>query len=155
VADEASAQSWAALDSWELFARPDESEADYTYFYLNETEKDLYHTYRVMVTTNARQNLGLRLDVLQLSWAARYEVVFGFILLVMVYSLIIFEWVHRTVAALIGSFWGLALLSAVIERPSLYEARAPPTDQNANISVQLSNRACVVCVVYRVVGANR
>jgi hypothetical protein len=131
-------------------ARADESEADYTYFYLNETQKDTYHTYRVVVTTNAQQSLGLTLDVLQLSWAARYEVAFGFVLLVMVYSLIIFEWVHRTVAALIGSFWGLAILSAVIERPSLYEVRflTPHLPRACVLRSRERDWACVLTVVW-------
>lgn len=112
---------WANLDSWELVGLPNESEQDNTYFYLNNTAKDNYEAFRVAITTNSKQSVGLFLDVLQLSWVARYQIPLGFVLLVMVYALIIFEWVHRTVAALIGSFWGLALLSAVIERPTLYE----------------------------------
>lgn len=45
----------------------------------------------------------------------------GVILLVLVYVLIVFELVHRTIAALIGSFWGLTFLAVVQERPSFLE----------------------------------
>ncbi len=35
--------------------------------------------------------------------------------------LIIFEWMHRTIVALVGSFWAIAVLSIVQERPTYYE----------------------------------
>lgn len=43
---------------------------------------------------------------------------FGILILVAVYILIIFELVHRAIAALIGSFWALAFLSVAETRPS-------------------------------------
>lgn len=52
-----------------------------------------------------------------------WQVILGVLLLVFVYVLIVFELVHRTIAALIGSFWGLTFLAIIQERPSFLEVR--------------------------------
>ena len=58
---------------------------------------------------------------LQLGPSIRYQVLWGITILSLVYVLIIFELVHRTIAALLGSFWALAVLSLVQERPAFLE----------------------------------
>ncbi len=43
------------------------------------------------------------------------------IILVVVYVLIVFEVVHRTIAALLGSFWAVSFLSVIETRPAFLE----------------------------------
>jgi len=121
ISNNATDNTWSNLGIWSVVGNTEESVAENNNFFLSDSDKNDFHTYRVMVTSNTESALGLRLDILQLTWLARYEVVIGFGLLFMVYALIIFEWVHRTVAALIGSFWSLAVLSFVVERPTFLE----------------------------------
>lgn len=51
--------------------------------------------------------------------AVDYEVVFACLILAFVYVLIIFELIHRTLSAMLGSFIALGVLSALNKRPSL------------------------------------
>eukprot|EP00117_Sycon_ciliatum_P019640 scpid40150/ scgid6202/ P protein; Melanocyte-specific transporter protein; Pink-eyed dilution protein homolog len=60
---------------------------------------------------------GLVFDALPAS--GRYQTVFAGIILVFVYVLIVFELVHRTIAAMIGSLLALMTLSLLNKRPSL------------------------------------
>jgi Na+/H+ antiporter NhaD/arsenite permease-like protein len=53
-------------------------------------------------------------------------VAIGILILVAVYVLIVFELVHRAIAALVGSFWALAFLSAVEQRPSFDDVHNQP-----------------------------
>ncbi|XP_055894217.1 P protein-like isoform X1 [Biomphalaria glabrata] len=55
----------------------------------------------------------------ELSWQLENEVIYAFLVLSFVYVLIIFELVHRTLAAMLGALAALAVLSALNERPSL------------------------------------
>jgi len=57
----------------------------------------------------------------QLGWASHWEVLFGAIILVGVYALIITEVLHRTAVAMVGSFAAIAVLSVIHERPSFTE----------------------------------
>jgi hypothetical protein len=50
---------------------------------------------------------------------AEWEVLYAGLILVFVYVLIVFELVHRTVAAMIGSLIALAVLAALNKRPTL------------------------------------
>ncbi|XP_012940929.1 P protein [Aplysia californica] len=54
-----------------------------------------------------------------LSWQLDNEVIYAFLVLGFVYIMIIFELVHRTLAALLGALAALAVLSALNQRPSL------------------------------------
>ncbi|CAL1545124.1 unnamed protein product [Lymnaea stagnalis] len=55
----------------------------------------------------------------ELSWQLKNEVIYAFLVLGFVYILIIFELVHRTLAAMLGALAALAVLSSLNERPSL------------------------------------
>lgn len=75
---------------------------------------------RFRITTNYTNSpVALTFSVKQLPWMARYEVTLGACVLFIVYAIIISEWVHRTVAALLGAFIALAVYSALEGRPSL------------------------------------
>jgi len=111
---------WVNLHDHDFQASEEESVHDHHYFYLTPEDKT-YAALRLRVTSNSEQAVGLKMRVLELGPLVRYEVVFGLVLLVLVYVLIIFELVHRTVAALLGSFWGLAFLSVLQERPGFLE----------------------------------
>ncbi len=58
--------------------------------------------------------------------SCRVQVAIGILILVAVYVLIVFELVHRAIAALVGSFWALAFLSAVEQRPSFDDVHDQP-----------------------------
>lgn len=90
------------------------------YFYLTDSDRS-YSALRLNVSTPTVQSVGLEFKVLQLSHWVRYQVSIGIAVIILVYLLIIFELVHRTLAALIGSFWALAALALVEERPSFHE----------------------------------
>ncbi|KAH9494559.1 protein kinase [Bulinus truncatus] len=76
---------------------------------------------------NGSCNLSMRSDTQipigwytqQLSWQLQNEVIYAFLVLSFVYVLIIFELVHRTLAAMLGALAALSVLSALNERPSL------------------------------------
>ncbi|XP_059161250.1 P protein-like [Physella acuta] len=55
----------------------------------------------------------------QLSWQLENKVVYAFMVLGFVYILIIFEVVHRTLAAMLGALAAIAVLSSMNERPPL------------------------------------
>ncbi|XP_071786655.1 P protein-like [Asterias amurensis] len=72
---------------------------------------------KVATTTNHHTVITVRYTFLPK--AAEYEVIYAGVILLAVYVLIGFELVHRTVAAMLGSFAVLAVLAALNERPSL------------------------------------
>ncbi|BFZ14979.1 hypothetical protein BsWGS_18018 [Bradybaena similaris] len=55
----------------------------------------------------------------ELSWHTENKVVYAFLVLVFVYILIMFELVHRTLAALLGALAAIAVLASINERPTL------------------------------------
>ncbi|KAL9650162.1 hypothetical protein ABK040_011331 [Willaertia magna] len=78
--------------------------------------------YRLKITTNFPYSIfSLNMEVLQQPYAANYQTVFAAIILLIVYILIVFELIHRTMAAMIGSFLVLSVLSILNARPSLHE----------------------------------
>eukprot|EP01119_Soliformovum_irregulare_P017239 TRINITY_DN5091_c0_g1_i1.p1 TRINITY_DN5091_c0_g1~~TRINITY_DN5091_c0_g1_i1.p1 ORF type:complete len:708 (+),score=196.90 TRINITY_DN5091_c0_g1_i1:28-2124(+) len=87
------------------------------YFYTSNSNL----AYRFVVTTNWMEPVGLTFVYYNLPWLVKYQVIFAALTLVMVYILIIFELVHRTLAAFFGSFVALALLSKLHSRPTLIE----------------------------------
>mgnify|MGYP006983394707 CR=1 FL=1 len=79
---------------------------------------------RINVSTNSPHAIGMEFHSIQLNGLVHYQVLLGVIILSLVYVLIIFELVHRTLAALIGSFLGLTALSVIQERPSYLEVNS-------------------------------
>ncbi|KAL9648397.1 hypothetical protein ABK040_010559 [Willaertia magna] len=78
--------------------------------------------YRLKITTNFPYSIfSLNMEVLQQPYVANYQTVFAAIILVLVYILIVFELIHRTMAAMIGSFLVLSVMSILNARPSLHE----------------------------------
>lgn len=66
----------------------------------------------------------MTLSVNWLWWIARYEVIFGAAVLVILYVLIIFEIVHRTIAAMFAAFLALGLVSQMHGRPTFEMVRS-------------------------------
>eukprot|EP01128_Nolandella_sp_AFSM9_P011468 TRINITY_DN81_c2_g1_i1.p1 TRINITY_DN81_c2_g1~~TRINITY_DN81_c2_g1_i1.p1 ORF type:complete len:556 (+),score=98.88 TRINITY_DN81_c2_g1_i1:70-1668(+) len=79
---------------------------------------DDYEKLQLVVSTDHEYPLGMTLTVNWLWWLARYEVIYASIVLVILYVLIIFELVHRTIAAMFAAFLGLGLVSQMHARPS-------------------------------------
>ena len=73
------------------------------------------------VSTNSSEPVAVMLKLLALSDVASASVVIAGVVLVAVYALIILEVVHRTLAAMLGAFAALAVLSNIHERPSFEE----------------------------------
>ncbi|ELR14905.1 arsenical pump membrane protein [Acanthamoeba castellanii str. Neff] len=114
--------TWDALDTFvHTITAPhgNEDTEQHTHtFSVSDETRDQYEALRLVVNTNTHQPIALQLQVLTLGWLGSHEVAIGILILVAVYVLIVFELVHRAIAALVGSFWALAFLSAVEQRPS-------------------------------------
>jgi len=80
-----------------------------------------YNSYYFNVSTNSQNALGLTFEAYHLPSIVKYQVIFAALILLWVYFLIIFELVHRTIAAMFGAFIALALVSKIHQRPSLGE----------------------------------
>eukprot|EP01027_Heterolobosea_sp_BB2_P016665 GEZU01023693.1.p1 GENE.GEZU01023693.1~~GEZU01023693.1.p1 ORF type:complete len:456 (+),score=173.11 GEZU01023693.1:217-1584(+) len=63
--------------------------------------------------------IGFLLHVLEMGKSARYQLLLGSIILVLVYAMIVFELVHRTIAAMLGAFFVLGVISQIRGRPTL------------------------------------
>jgi len=96
-----------------------EVEGPVVQYEISEKDRDHYAEFRMQITTGAAEPLGLTTRLLQLSDIIRYEVIIAAVILIGMYVLIIFELVHRTIAALLGSFVAIAFLSVLRERPSM------------------------------------
>ncbi len=75
----------------------------------------------VLVSCNSSVPVAVMVKLLELSDVASASVVIAAVVLVCVYALIILEVVHRTLAAMLGAFAALAVLSNIHERPSFAE----------------------------------
>ncbi|KAG8183958.1 hypothetical protein JTE90_005189 [Oedothorax gibbosus] len=91
-------------------------------FKLNENETSDSNTYQLSVTTNKKKSsVSLSIDVSVRPALAFGQIVMAVCILIGLYILIIFELVHRTLAALIGATVAISCLAFVGERPSLTE----------------------------------
>ena len=113
--------SWSlAQPSWEI-------EAD-EYVEKYEELRDFYlhdyphcEEYRWKIESNTQQPVGLTFRYRNLFAIVEYQVLIGGLILSGVYILIVFELLHRTIAAMIGSFICVAVISIVHGRPSFVE----------------------------------
>lgn len=95
-------------------------ETDHTKTIDVEEKDDEYFRYRFRLTTNyTLAPIAITFSVKELPAFAKYEVILAGIVLIGVYVLIVAELVHRTVAAMIGSFVALAVSSTLEGRPAL------------------------------------
>eukprot|EP01060_Flectonema_neradi_P009791 TRINITY_DN1698_c1_g3_i1.p1 TRINITY_DN1698_c1_g3~~TRINITY_DN1698_c1_g3_i1.p1 ORF type:complete len:865 (+),score=159.23 TRINITY_DN1698_c1_g3_i1:93-2687(+) len=74
---------------------------------------------RLAVHSNNPQTVAFAVHVIQMHKVAENRVVFATLVLLFVYTLIVFELVDRTLSAMIGSFVALTVLGVVKERPNL------------------------------------
>eukprot|EP01088_Endostelium_zonatum_P011838 TRINITY_DN259_c0_g1_i1.p1 TRINITY_DN259_c0_g1~~TRINITY_DN259_c0_g1_i1.p1 ORF type:complete len:864 (-),score=214.53 TRINITY_DN259_c0_g1_i1:31-2622(-) len=105
-------------ENWEL--RLEESTLEKIHQFKTEDNPNITD-WRIVVFTSSEQPIGIEMKISRLDWMATYQVLIGIIILVAVYSIIVFEWIHRTIAALLGSFWALAIVSRVHEKPDFIE----------------------------------
>lgn len=75
--------------------------------------------YRFMLETDEVEPMGIEFFSHGVSTYVDQEVWFAVMILAFVYILIIFELIHRTLAAMLGSFIALGVLSLLNKRPSL------------------------------------
>ncbi|XP_038055729.1 P protein-like [Patiria miniata] len=76
-------------------------------------------TFYIKVSTDTEHHTVIAIRYLAMPYAAQYDVIYAGVILIAVYVLIGFDLVHRTVAAMLGSFAVLATLAALNERPPL------------------------------------
>lgn len=119
--ESAYSSQWFSLYRWKITGEEIFS-GDYKVehrFDISEQKKKGFDQFRLFMNTTMEKPIAFSGQFIQQYPIVRYSVLFAGLLLVAVYVLIIFELVHRTVAALVGSFVALALVSRFSERPSL------------------------------------
>eukprot|EP01065_Artemidia_motanka_P041692 TRINITY_DN542_c1_g7_i1.p1 TRINITY_DN542_c1_g7~~TRINITY_DN542_c1_g7_i1.p1 ORF type:complete len:812 (+),score=319.95 TRINITY_DN542_c1_g7_i1:84-2438(+) len=81
----------------------------------------VHHTPTPGNGTNCHESvgIGIKLAIVGVREMVKYQELFAGLVLVFVYVLIIFELTHRTIAAMLGSFVALGVLSMIGKRPSL------------------------------------
>lgn len=110
---------WVAVsDTFNATAESEEIQ-EFHDFYLDDNED--YEHYQWVVTTNSNYPIGITFQYRELFSFVAYEVIIAAVILVGVYVLIVFELIHRTLAALLGAFVCVAVLSVVRGRPSFLE----------------------------------
>ncbi|KAL6060550.1 protein kinase, variant 2 [Balamuthia mandrillaris] len=114
-------ETWATFEkhSVRLLKKVEVSET--IEFDLSDSEQSKAKSWRILVETESTTPVGLTLWIQQLDFMARYQVIFAAIILVLVYVMIILETMHRTIVALLGSFWALAVLSRIHTRPAFLD----------------------------------
>eukprot|EP01087_Luapelamoeba_hula_P023712 TRINITY_DN877_c0_g1_i4.p1 TRINITY_DN877_c0_g1~~TRINITY_DN877_c0_g1_i4.p1 ORF type:complete len:827 (+),score=150.75 TRINITY_DN877_c0_g1_i4:438-2918(+) len=118
--------TWISVDKWSIALSYKLEEVDHHYFNLDDTEIDIKsplssNKLRIVVRTNSVNPIGMKLRIRQLGWMIEYQVGIAAIVLVLVYILLIFELMHRTIVALVGSFAALGVLSSIQSRPAFVE----------------------------------
>jgi Na+/H+ antiporter NhaD/arsenite permease-like protein len=94
--------------------------------YLRTWNEDMYGTIDthndnyIQISTNANTTVvsGM-MEVMQMGDFANYRIVMGGIILILVYGAILSEVLHRTLAALLGAFFALTLLTALTHPPKM------------------------------------
>ncbi|GFS05033.1 P protein [Elysia marginata] len=73
------------------------------------------------ITAMSEVKIPFEWDINMLPPEVKHEVIYAFLILAFVYVLIIFEIVHRALAAMLGALAALAVLSFLHQRPSMHE----------------------------------
>lgn len=110
---------WELFETYEIPLSDGEEFTEEHFFEVMEERP--YAAYRFNISTNSQTPVAITFQLKHLPGIVRYEVIFAAAILVGVYVLIVFELVHRTIAALFGSFVALAILSKLHSRPTLEE----------------------------------
>eukprot|EP00004_Rigifila_ramosa_P017746 TRINITY_DN434_c0_g1_i1.p1 TRINITY_DN434_c0_g1~~TRINITY_DN434_c0_g1_i1.p1 ORF type:complete len:618 (+),score=152.95 TRINITY_DN434_c0_g1_i1:606-2459(+) len=102
-----------------------ESEQDELVSYDSQNFKNYKHDDHslvyFLVTTNSTEPVAFMFEIKQLPAAARGRIAYASLIMIVVYGLILSEKIHRTLAAFIGSFLGVAAVSYIQGAPSLHE----------------------------------
>jgi len=106
---------WIIVEEvWAIEAQDEETRELLKDFYIQGD----YEEYRWSITTNSDIPVGLTFKYRQLFEVVQYQVLIAALVLGGVYILIIFELMHRTIAAMLGSFVCLGFVAVVHGRPS-------------------------------------
>ncbi|RWS07428.1 P-like protein, partial [Dinothrombium tinctorium] len=92
----------------------DESDALFGSF-----ERDSDAIYQLEVSTSEMKPISIQVSVAAYSKLSLKGIIFSVFILVLLYSLIVFEIVHRTLAAMIGATVAIACLTIIGDRPAL------------------------------------
>eukprot|EP01064_Diplonema_japonicum_P023483 TRINITY_DN3391_c0_g1_i1.p1 TRINITY_DN3391_c0_g1~~TRINITY_DN3391_c0_g1_i1.p1 ORF type:complete len:893 (+),score=174.60 TRINITY_DN3391_c0_g1_i1:57-2681(+) len=117
--------SWVRIDpdpseNPKMLTIVDSSDGKDHKFELNGPNDEVSYT-RMAFVTDSHDPVSLAIHVIQMHEVAEYRVLFAALVLMFEYTLIVFELVDRTVAAMLGSFVALVVLGIVKERPDLHE----------------------------------
>jgi len=116
VQGETSAGVWEQINEvWTIEAQDEETNELLHDFYI---EQEDVSGYRWRISTNSDLPVGITFRYRQLFEVVKYEVLIATIVLGGVYILIIFELMHRTIAAMLGSFVCLGFVAVLHGRPS-------------------------------------
>lgn len=108
---------WVEVDSLVVELDHDSELHGKHYFTIPEEIREC-PSLRMVVQTNSTRPIAMQLQFILLKGVVRAEITLGLLILVAVYAIIILDLLHRTVAALLGSFLAVGLLSVLHERPS-------------------------------------
>mmetsp|Transcript_231 Transcript_231/g.796 ORF Transcript_231/g.796 Transcript_231/m.796 type:complete len:745 (+) Transcript_231:60-2294(+) len=106
-------------DEFNATAETEQEVQEFHDFFLDDSED--YEHYQWLITTNSEYPIGITFQYRELFSFVAYEVLIAAVILVGVYIIIVFELLHRTLAALMGAFISVAVLSIVRGRPSFIE----------------------------------
>jgi len=85
---------------------------------LNLTEFHHFDHYAAILSVDHEEPIGVLFSAASLPEAARYRVVLAFLVLIFLYVMIVFEWVHPGLAVMLADLLGLGLLAHLQQRPS-------------------------------------
>jgi len=109
---------WKNLSSWQTEIEAVNEVSDSVIYDLSDVNFLLYSDFRYVISTDAEIPIAVTFNAHSLSPWVRYQVIFAAVILIGLYILIVFELVHRTVAAMLCAFVGLAFVSQLHSRPS-------------------------------------
>lgn len=114
---------WVTINEvWRITVEEEEESPTMLHdFYIDPEEMDQEVEYQWHISTNSDAPIGITFRYRQLFEFVQYEVLLAACILGGVYVLIIFELMHRTIAAMLGAFVCLGFVAVVHGRPGFEE----------------------------------
>lgn len=114
------AKDWITLLSWNVTS--DVERKHYAHkFDLIDKNISRFREFQISVSTDFVQPVSISVEPDPLPAIARYRVLFSSLILLAMYLCIMFELIHRTIAAALAASLSLACLAAIEEKPALEE----------------------------------
>ncbi|GAB6028650.1 hypothetical protein CHUAL_004484 [Chamberlinius hualienensis] len=95
------------------------------HFDLENHHDDWQHfTYKLQLTTNSRNVIPMSVNVIEVPRSIEYGVIFATCILIALYIIIVFDLIHRTLAAMWAGVVAIAVLALLNEKPTLAKVMA-------------------------------